>query len=571
MSAVSGNKLGIWFRVVILGICAVMPVFAPLVGEPYWTDIFLRVMIWAIAAISLDLILGFGGMVSFGHAMFLGVGGYTVGILAYYDNFNGFIQWPLALVMSAVVAVVVGAICIRTKGVYFIMITLAFGQMIYFLGVSAEEYGSDDGMTIYGRSEFKIGSFELDLGNQMLFYYVVFFFLIAVLWFVHRLVNSRFGMVVQGIKSNEPRMMAIGYNPFLYKLVCFAIAGVIGGLAGILMANSEEFVSPDMMHWTKSGELIFMVVLGGMGTVFGPVTGAMVFLFLSEILSNITHNWHLIFGPFLILVVLFARRGIDGLFWKRGHHMVEVMLDVQGLVKSYGGLTATDNVNLEVYKNEVNAIIGPNGAGKTTLISQLTGEVAPDAGRVVFDGQDITKLPPFERSHLGIARSFQITSVFLDRTILENAALAVQAHSGHSFQFLKPASREQKLIDPAMEILERVGLAGRAHLPAHAVSHGEHRQLEIAMAMASKPKMLFLDEPMAGMGPEESQRMTSFLQSIKGSVTILLIEHDMDAVFALADRISVLVYGKIIAVGAPDEIRNNPDVRIAYLGEGEDE
>jgi branched-chain amino acid transport system ATP-binding protein len=251
--------------------------------------------------------------------------------------------------------------------------------------------------------------------------------------------------------------------------------------------------------------------------------------------------------------------------------MADVMLNVEGLIKCYGGLTATDNVNLEVYKNEVNAIIGPNGAGKTTLISQLTGDVKPDEGRITFDGQDITNLPSYDRSHLGIARSFQITSVFLDRTILENATLAVQAHSGHSFQFFKPANRERALIDPAMEMLERVGLADRAHVPAHAVSHGEHRQLEIAMAMASNPKMLFLDEPMAGMGPEESQRMTTFLQSIKGSVTILLIEHDMDAVFALADRISVLVYGKVIAVGTPDDIRNNPDVRAAYLGEEEGE
>jgi branched-chain amino acid transport system ATP-binding protein len=250
--------------------------------------------------------------------------------------------------------------------------------------------------------------------------------------------------------------------------------------------------------------------------------------------------------------------------------MPEVILDVKGLIKTYGGLTATDNVNLEVYENEVNAIIGPNGAGKTTLVSQLTGEVAPNAGRVLFAGQDITTMSPHKRSHLGIARSFQITSVFLDLTILENAALAVQAHSGHSFQFFKPASQDKSLIGPAMEVLERVGLADRAHFPARAVSHGEHRQLEIAMALASKPKMLFLDEPMAGMGPEESQSMTTFLQSIKGTVTILLIEHDMDAVFALADRITVLVYGKVIAIGAPEDIRGNPEVRRAYLGEGED-
>jgi len=305
------------FRIFILLLCAAMPVIAPLVGEPYWVDIFMRVMIWAIAAISLDLILGFGGMVSFGHAMFLGIGGYTFGILAYYEITNGFIQWPLALLFSGVIGAVVGAICIRTKGVYFIMITLAFAQMIYFLGVSAEEFGSDDGMTIYDRSQFAIGSVSLDLGDPLIFYYFTFALMLVVLWLVQKIVNSRFGMVIRGMQSNEGRMTAIGFDPFRYKLVCFVIAGVICGLAGILMANAEDFISPDMMHWTKSGELIFMVVLGGMGTVFGPVTGSLVFLFLSEILSNITHNWHLIFGPFLVLVVLFARRGIDGLFSKR--------------------------------------------------------------------------------------------------------------------------------------------------------------------------------------------------------------------------------------------------------------
>ncbi len=310
------------YRAFVLALCATMPVLAPLVGEPYWTDVFLRIMIWAIAAVSLDLILGFGGMISFGHAMFIGLGGYTVGILAYHEIFNGFIQWPLAVLISGAVAALIGAVCLRTRGIYFIMITLAFGQMIYFLAVSAEEYGSDDGLTIEGRSEFEIRfgdtSLALDLSDPMVFYYLVFGILMAVLWIVQRLVNSRFGMVIKGIKSNEGRMAAIGFDPFRYKLVCFIAAGMIGGLAGVLMANGEKYISPDMMHWTKSGELIFMVVLGGMATVFGPVTGAVVFLFLSEILSNITHNWHLIFGPFLVLVVLFARRGIDGLFAPKG-------------------------------------------------------------------------------------------------------------------------------------------------------------------------------------------------------------------------------------------------------------
>ncbi|MDH5747737.1 MAG: branched-chain amino acid ABC transporter permease [Rhodospirillales bacterium] len=310
------------FTIFVLALCALMPVIAPVIGEPYFLEVFMRIMIWAIAAISLNLILGYGGMVSFGHALFLGVGGYTVGIFAYYDIFNGFITWPLALLFSAIIGLIIGAICLRTRGLYFIMITLAFAQMIYYLGVSVEEYGSDDGLIIYGRSEFIFDfagvSWELDIGNQMVFYYLVFVILLACLYFTHRLINSRFGMVIRGVKSNESRMQAIGFNTYRYKLACFVIAGVMCSLAGVLSANAEKFVSPDMMYWTKSGELIFMVVLGGMGSLFGPVAGALVFLMLSEILSNLWENWNLIFGPFLVLVVLYARYGIDGLLERSG-------------------------------------------------------------------------------------------------------------------------------------------------------------------------------------------------------------------------------------------------------------
>ena len=248
----------------------------------------------------------------------------------------------------------------------------------------------------------------------------------------------------------------------------------------------------------------------------------------------------------------------------------ETILEVRGLKKTFGGLTAIDDVDFDVITNEVHAVIGPNGAGKTTLVGQLTGDLTPDAGTIKFAGQDITTLAPYRRAQLGIARSFQITSIFLDLTILENVALAVQAHIGHSFRFWRPARRDPALTGPAMEILARFGLADRAQMPASAVSHGEHRQLEIAMAMASEPKTLFLDEPTAGMGPKESRRMVEFLGELKGTITVVLVEHDMDAVFALADRITVLVYGRVIAVGAPAEIRTNPDVRRAYLGEGED-
>jgi len=247
--------------------------------------------------------------------------------------------------------------------------------------------------------------------------------------------------------------------------------------------------------------------------------------------------------------------------------MAEPLLATERLVKRFGGLTATDDLSLAIRPGELHAVIGPNGAGKTTLIAQLSGELAPDSGRILFDGREITALPAWKRPHLGLARSFQITSIFRDMTALQNVALAVQAHAGHSFRFWRPAERDPALAEPALAALRRVGLEARAGVPAAALAHGEHRQLEIAMALAGEPKLLLLDEPMAGMGPEESARMVTLLRDLRGKVTILLIEHDMDAVFALAERITVLVYGRAIASGPPEAIRADEEVRRAYLGD----
>ena len=246
--------------------------------------------------------------------------------------------------------------------------------------------------------------------------------------------------------------------------------------------------------------------------------------------------------------------------------MAEPLLHIEGLTKQFGGVVACDDITLGIDAGELHAIIGPNGAGKTTLISQLAGEIAPNAGRVRFDGRDITTMPVPERSAIGLARSFQITSLFLDFTALDNVALAVQAHAGHSFRFWADARRDPALRDPARAALGRVGLGGRADTIVSAMSHGEHRELELAMALATKPRLLLLDEPMAGLGPEESARVVAMLRGLKGKLAILLIEHDMEAVFALADRITVLFYGRVIASGAPDAIRADPEVRKAYLG-----
>jgi branched-chain amino acid transport system permease protein len=306
-----------------------LPLYTGLSGNRFLLTLFTRIVILAMAAGSLNLILGYGGMMSFGHAAYLGIGGYAVGMLAHEGITSGFVQWPVAVAASAVFALTIGALSLRTRGVYFIMITLAFSQMAYYLFSGISRYGGDDGLTIYKRSQFMR---PLDLGSKTQFYCICLTLLFGSIYLIWRLTNSRFGMVVQGARSNETRMRAIGFAPYRYRLMCFVIAGMICGLAGALLANHTDFISPATMYWTRSGDLIIMVVLGGMATPFGPLLGAVAYLVFEELLpfviklggtplfgdaaARASEYWQIVMGPLLLLVVLFARGGIDGLLRK---------------------------------------------------------------------------------------------------------------------------------------------------------------------------------------------------------------------------------------------------------------
>jgi branched-chain amino acid transport system permease protein len=298
------------FTALLLAVLAFVPIYALLTSDTFAMTLFTRVLILALGAVSLNLIMGYGGMVSFGHAAYLGIGGYAVGILAKEGIASGFVQWPVAIVVSALYALVVGALSLRTRGVYFIMITLAFAQMIYYVAIGLDRYGGDDGLTIYKRSQF--GGL-LDLQNKAVFYYLCLVLLLASVYLVARIVNSRFGLVIRGARSNDRRMQAIGFPTFRYRLVCFVIAGALCGLAGALLANHTNFISPALMHWTRSGDLIVMVVLGGLGSLFGPLIGAAAFLVLEEGLSRLTEYPALILGPLLLLVAIYVNGGIEGL------------------------------------------------------------------------------------------------------------------------------------------------------------------------------------------------------------------------------------------------------------------
>jgi branched-chain amino acid transport system permease protein len=298
------------FTALLLAVLAFVPIYAALTGDTFAMTLFTRVLILALGAVSLNLIMGYGGMVSFGHAVYLGIGGYAVGILAKEGIASGFVQWPVAIAVAALYALVVGALSLRTRGVYFIMITLAFAQMIYYVVIGLDRYGGDDGLTIYKRSQF---AGLLDLQNKAVFYYLCFVLLLGGVYLVARLVNSRFGLVIRGARSNDRRMQAIGFPTFRYRLVCFVIAGALCGLAGALLANHTNFISPALMHWTRSGDLIVMVVLGGLGSLFGPLIGAAAFLVLEEGLSRLTEYPALILGPLLLLVAIYVNGGIEGL------------------------------------------------------------------------------------------------------------------------------------------------------------------------------------------------------------------------------------------------------------------
>jgi branched-chain amino acid transport system permease protein len=290
-----------------------VPPTAMLLGQPFYIDLVRRIMILAIAAMSLNLILGYGGMVSFGHAAFLGVGAYAVAILGFHGFTNGWGQWALAIAASALVALAFGAVSIRTSGIYFIMITLAFSQMLYYLGTSLDMYGGDDGLRLKATSQF---SGFIDLRDPLEFYYLALVLMLLSLFFIHRLVNSRFGMVLRAARSNEPRTRAIGFSPYPYRLLAFVIAGAMCGLAGALYANHTRYVTPGLMSWQQSGDLMFMVILGGTGRIAGPVFGAFALLLVEDLLSGWTEHWQVILGPLLVLSVIFFRRGLAGIFSK---------------------------------------------------------------------------------------------------------------------------------------------------------------------------------------------------------------------------------------------------------------
>jgi branched-chain amino acid transport system permease protein len=495
--------------------------------------------------------------------------------------------------VAGVAAAVIGAFCVLTRAFYFIMVTLAFGQMLFSLFHDTRIAGGSDGAYINVKPAAVIGSWQsLDFGNRFTFYYFCLVALVLVYLLLLWLARTPFGRVLQSIRWNEARTRALGFDSYAHKLASFVVAGAIAGFAGALFATIDGYVAPDLFGWRESGIAIMMVVLGGVGTLFGPILGAVLYAVLEEVLKSeslvgpIANHWSMALGFILIVAVLVAARGIAGLFEREEKPRVAggvipltarvrqsqrgKELEVEGLSRSFGGLHAVDNVSLKFAPNKVHGIIGPNGAGKTTFINLLSGELRPDTGRVRLDGEDIAGRPPHTIARRGLGRSYQRTNIMLPFTARENCQVA--AHARHPspwrLQKLRYAREEAAAI---AYVLDAAGLSARADVVAAHLSHGEQRQLEIAMLIASGARLLILDEPLAGMGPEETSRVTALLRDLAADHTVILIEHDIDAIFAVADTLTVLVGGRVLAHGLPADIRRDAEVRKAYLGRyGED-
>ncbi|GAC1338126.1 MAG: hypothetical protein NVSMB26_25570 [Beijerinckiaceae bacterium] len=574
---------------VIVALCAALFVlaFVPLGLGPYAVKFTTRVMILATMVLSLDLLIGIAGLVSFGHAAFFALGAYAVYFVSpESESANAFVALAAGAALAGAGALLIGAFAMLTRGFYFIMVTLAAGQMVFSLFYDTDIAKGSDGAYVNVKPDLVIGSVTLiDFGDRRQFFYICVALLAATYALLLWLVRSPFGRVLQGIHLNEQRMRALGYDTYRYKLAAFVIAGAIAGIAGALFASIDGFVTPELASWRESGLAIMMVVLGGSGTLYGAIIGAFAYAVLEEVLKSssivgvfLSEHWRLGLGAALIAAVLGAPKGLAGLFVRRREAMPLPSSDdtvhpdrarperrahglaVKALSRHFGGLKAVDGVTLQLAPNLVHAIIGPNGAGKTTFINLLSGELAPSGGRVHLDHLDITAWPPHRIARSGVGRSFQRTNIFGEFTVRENCALAAQAR-----RFTD--SRGEDEHERVAHALDVAGLLHRASALAGHLSSGEQRQLEIAILIANGADLLLLDEPLAGMGPEETQRVVALLRDLTRDHTIVLIEHDMDAVFAAADTLTVLVQGRLLAHGAPADVRGDPAVREAYLGQ----
>jgi ABC-type branched-subunit amino acid transport system ATPase component/ABC-type branched-subunit amino acid transport system permease subunit len=568
---------------------------APLYADytPFYLGLLTEVLVFGLFALAYDVLLGHAGVLSLGHSAFLGVAAYVTGILLARYRLPIELSILAGAVGGLVTSLILGLLVLRKRGVYLAMLTLALSQVFYYVVLMwTPVTGGTDGLgnlPILHLSEPL--AWRLSKRPITRYYVIATAIFLAVLAIRH-LLRSPLGRVMRAVKANETRAAACGFDTRRVRLAAFAISGFFSGLAGALLTVVLEFVPIENIHWQMSGSVLIMTLFGGTGTLLGPFVGAGVFIWMRDFLSKHLEYWEVFVGGAFVLIVLFLPDGIVGslarLIARRRPAPADAaadqrpeperlvkesagagggdgrLLESRGLSKTFGGLTAVNRVDFQVRAGELRSVIGPNGAGKTTFFNLLTGVLPPSSGRILFKGRDITGLPAHAVSRLGIARSYQVTNIFGDLTVFENVRIAAQSRVTH-YRFWGDADSLVAVNARAEEILRHLGLTSKRHARASELSHGEQRYLEIGIALATDPDFLLLDEPTAGMSPDETQRTAAFVRRLAGHVTIVVVEHDMEVVMGISDRITVLNYGEILAEGSPAEIRENADVRRVYL------
>ncbi|SDS42849.1 branched-chain amino acid ABC transporter ATP-binding protein/permease [Bradyrhizobium canariense] len=576
-----------------------------------------RILVWGLFGLGFDILFGFTGLLSFGQSAFYGTGGF---VAAYLLTRAGFPNVVLALVIgmiaAAAVGYLVGLIALRRTGIYFAMITVAIAEVFFFVEFNplADWTGGENGLPGVPTPSFNLGftTVHFTTGWSLYQFLALCYFIGVVI--ALRIVRSPVGAILSAIRDNPLRATAVGHNIHGYKLTAFVIAAAYAGFAGGLLGVLQAFMPPDAFTFDTSGQLVMQTAIGGRGTLFGPLVGAAVWLFLQDFLQaalGLGAAWKLVLGVIFVLLVCFLRRGIIGgledlyglISGKRAKHIEPdeaapvpdfaaadeqkavaesasepsarhseaadgPILQATGLTKRYGGLVANSDIDFTVNRGELRGIIGPNGAGKSTFFKMLTCEVSPTSGKIVFEGRDITATGVTDVCQLGLTKSYQVNQLFTGLTVRENIVIAALAKLRGKFRLdlFRSLDKIPGLNEQVERTLQLVNLASRPDTPVSELAYGEKRRLEIGLALATSPSLLLLDEPLAGMSPRERVETVRLLKSISRDRTMIIIDHDMDALFELAERVTVLQEGRVLVEGTPQEIKGSAAVQESYLG-----
>jgi len=608
MSMADGRRLARWVPELAMAAALVALPF----GFDAWlgsVDLFTRILIWGIFGLGFDLLFGRTGLLSFGQAAFYGTGGFVTAYLLTGNVLdNVWLAMAVGVIAATLFSVFVGFLALRRIGIYFAMITLAFGELSYFLENSplSNWTGGENGLPGVPAPTIDLAGLHYSFAGSWPSYQLVAGFYFLGFLFARSVVLSPVGAVLTAIRQNPERAAALGHDIGAYKLAVFVLAAVFAGCGGALLGIFQSYMPPDAFALDTSGQLVIQTVIGGAGTLIGPTVGAAIWLLLRDVLQQVPaigDLWKFILGFVFVALVTFLPNGIVGAvmrwmaqLWPRhaagagGTRHVDAAareallaplraktapgaaphfaLEARDVRKAYGGIRAVDGVSLALAEGAFHAIIGPNGAGKSTFLRLLKREETVDSGKIILHGADITAADVTAAYQYGLAKSYQINQLFPQLTVRQNLRIGALGRQRGRWRLdvFRGAESFAKVEAVVAALLEELDLTACADLVVNTLPYGEKRRLELGLALASQPSVLLLDEPLAGLSPSEREGVKQLIRKLSEGRTILLVEHDMDAVFELAERITVLHEGRVLAEGTPKEISNDPLVREAYLG-----